>query len=118
MSEAARNLMAGFDEIDLAEIAADAQEALGRARNQLAALHQGELPPDADEAVALTPAQWLWRWNRATPEQRLERIAQIQEEAEAARRCHLMQHEREIQERQAEILRLQRHMERPDGGVE
>lgn len=48
---------------------------------ELAALHQGEEPYD-DESMVPTPAQWIWRWNRATPEERLfiagarERVSQ------------------------------------------
>ncbi|WP_282204512.1 hypothetical protein [Kitasatospora fiedleri] len=45
-------------------------------RQQLAALHQGEEPYN-DEHVVPTPGQWVWQWNRATPEQRLAKAAQV-----------------------------------------
>jgi hypothetical protein len=36
----------------------------------LAALREGEEPHE-DDRTWPTPAQWIWRWNQATPERRL-----------------------------------------------
>lgn len=44
------------------------------AEAQLAALHEGEEPYE-DENTAPTPAQWIWRWNRATAQERMEAAA-------------------------------------------
>lgn len=53
-------------DVALAELAPELDE--------LAALHQGE-EPYTDDRVVPTPAQWIWRWNRATPTERLEYAA-------------------------------------------
>ncbi|WP_441251171.1 hypothetical protein [Kitasatospora sp. McL0602] len=37
---------------------------------RLATFHEGEEPYN-DERLIPTAAQWIWQWNRATPEQRL-----------------------------------------------
>jgi hypothetical protein len=39
-------------------------------RAELAAFHEGEEPYDDDRLIP-TPGQWIWRWNRATPAERL-----------------------------------------------
>lgn len=46
------------------------------AEAQLAALHEGEEPYE-DERLVPTPAQWIWLWNRAALEKRLEKAAQV-----------------------------------------
>jgi hypothetical protein len=48
----------------------------------LAALHEGE-EPWGDDGAEPTPAQWLWCFNRVTPEERLE-LARCFQENEAA----------------------------------
>ncbi|MFE1321628.1 hypothetical protein [Kitasatospora phosalacinea] len=45
-------------------------------QQQVAAFHEGEQPYE-DERVVPTPSQWIWQWNRATPEQRLAKAAQV-----------------------------------------
>lgn len=47
------------------------------AEQRLARLHEGEQPLPEDENVELTPAQMLWRWNRATPADRLKAATYI-----------------------------------------
>ncbi|MFE2850615.1 hypothetical protein ACFXJO_05705 [Streptomyces lavendulae] len=73
-----------------AQIDAQARE-IDRLRDGLAALHEGEEQP-VDEHVVPSPAQWLWQWNHATPEQRLDMAGQIISASETASRCHLDGH--------------------------
>lgn len=70
------------------------------ARAALAALHEGE-EPDSDPLAEPTPAQWLWRWNRATPEQRLEVAAVFMANAARAEHCMFMRHEARLAEHDA-----------------
>lgn len=62
---------------------------------ELARLHEGE-ERYVDEAVVQTPAQWIWCWNRATPEERLKGAARILERGDRASRCVELGHEREL----------------------
>lgn len=57
------------------EQAVQHRAAMARVEAELAGLHEGEEPYEDERAVP-TPAQWLWRWNRATPAERLERAGQ------------------------------------------
>jgi hypothetical protein len=43
---------------------------------ELTTLHEGEEPYE-DERLVPTPGQWIWLWNRATPEQRLAKAQQV-----------------------------------------
>jgi hypothetical protein len=64
-------------EYDLADTVLDVvRPHVAAVEEQLAALHQGEEPYE-DEASIPTPAQWIWRWNRCTPEQRLDAAAHV-----------------------------------------
>lgn len=47
-------------------------------------------PPS--EGVHPTPAEWIYLWNRATPEQRLERAHIVLDNAAAAERCRMSAH--------------------------
>ncbi|MFF5445449.1 hypothetical protein [Streptomyces sp. NPDC012888] len=71
----------------------------------LALLHAGE-EPHLDEHTVPTPAQWIWRWNRATPEQRLEVTERIIAEAERASTCLLMAHEKRLPDAEAALARV------------
>lgn len=62
-----------------------------QAEATLAALRHGEEQP-ADEYLHPTPAQWLWRWNRATPEQRLDTVGRILSAFETSSRCFIEAH--------------------------
>jgi hypothetical protein len=62
-----------------AEMQADEQRAA--AELALALLHEGEQPPPEDEGIELSPAQMIWRWNRATPADRLAAATYIREES-------------------------------------
>lgn len=70
---------------------------LASAKAELAALHQGEEPYE-DERVAATAAQWIWLWNRATPERRLEAAEQVRSQSAAVDRCRLGLHEHRLAE--------------------
>lgn len=64
---------------------------------ELALLHEGE-EPYTEEAVIPTPAQWIWKWNRATPERRLQKAEAVLHAAEASTRCLLNDHQSAIEE--------------------
>jgi len=66
-----------------------------QARAELAQLHEGE-EPHLDEHTVATPAQWIWHWNRATPDRRLEVITEIQGMQDRADRCFMGFHEGQI----------------------
>lgn len=65
-----------------------------------AALHEGEEPP-ADEGFPVTPAEWIWCWNRAIPELRLDMAGRILWAFETADVCFVMDHKREAPRRKA-----------------
>ncbi|MER7813830.1 hypothetical protein [Streptomyces sp. NPDC096153] len=71
----------------------------------LAQLRAGE-EPHADERTVATPAQWIWRWNRATPADRLAVAAQVQDACARADHCHLMNHEARLADTTAELAVL------------
>lgn len=56
-------------------------------RQEVARLRAGEADQPAAESVQPTPAQWIRRWNRGTPEQRLAMADQILRNAQAAHHC-------------------------------
>jgi hypothetical protein len=51
--------------------------AVAELRAELGRLREGEEPYDDDEWLVPTPAQWIWRWNRATPAERLARAERV-----------------------------------------
>lgn len=53
---------------------------------ELAALHEGEEPHEHENTEA-TPAQWIWLWNRATPQERCALAARTREDAAVAMNC-------------------------------
>jgi hypothetical protein len=66
-----------FDEHGyLASRLAQVERQLALAQARIAELHEGEEPYD-DERIVPSPSQWLWQWNRATPEKRLAKAAQV-----------------------------------------
>ncbi|WP_327377978.1 hypothetical protein OG393_30870 [Streptomyces sp. NBC_01216] len=74
-----------------------AKDRARKAHTALAALHEGEQPRD-DERIVPTPGQWIWQWNRATPEQRLEFAARLISGSERADRCVLEHHPAQIEQ--------------------
>ena len=79
------------------------------AEAELATLREGE-EPHADEAAIATPAQWIWLWNRATPERRLEVAEQIQESAARADRCFMGNHEGRLADIEPAIARVHAYL--------
>ncbi|WP_435610871.1 hypothetical protein [Streptomyces sp. C10-9-1] len=75
-------------------------------RKKLNALHEGE-EPSPDEHVAQTPAQWIWSWNRATPEQRLDMAARILDASGRAEACIMGAHEGRLEQQQLRLTRLE-----------
>jgi hypothetical protein len=53
---------------------------------ELARFHEGEEPHE-DPLLVATPAQWIWLWNRATPEERLHVAASAGRNAAAEKEC-------------------------------
>ncbi|MEU5772719.1 hypothetical protein ABZ819_05360 [Streptomyces venezuelae] len=72
---------------------------------ELERLHAGE-EPVTDEHVIPTPAQWIWKWNRATPEKRLDMAAQIFDAMPRANNCFMGDHEAQIARLREELARL------------
>ena len=67
-------------------------------------LRAGE-EPVTDEGVAPNPGQWIWHWNRATPEKRLSMAAQIQDGMARSNNCFMADHEAQIEQLSAELER-------------
>lgn len=72
---------------------------------KLARFHEGE-EPVTDERVEATPGQWIWRWNRATPDHRLQVVRDIKAAAALADRCFQGGHEARLDEQQARLAQL------------
>lgn len=61
------------------------EAALGQAQAEVARLTAGE-EPVTDPAVHLTAGQWIWEWNRAAPEARLQAAERVMRDTERASR--------------------------------
>ncbi|MER5350619.1 hypothetical protein ABT093_09835 [Kitasatospora sp. NPDC002551] len=70
---------------------AELTEQRDTAQATLALLHQGEEPYE-NEQVMPTPAQWIWRWNRITPDRRLELATRVLAAGEEASTCFVENH--------------------------
>jgi len=92
------------------QLACDDVAELERLRAEIARLREGE-EPYTDEGVVPTPAQWIWRWNRATSKRRLERAAQIMEMGEQAFACSMADHQGALEELRNAAATLARVME-------
>ena len=68
-------------------------------------LRAGE-EPITDEGIAPNPGQWIWQWNRATPEKRLSMAAQIQDGMTRSNNCFMADHEAQIANLRGEVERL------------
>ncbi|MEU8920367.1 hypothetical protein AB0D10_05425 [Kitasatospora sp. NPDC048545] len=71
---------------DLARLGHDQMKRAEQAEAALAALHEGEEPYE-DERLVPTPAEWIWKWNRATPAERLLRAQRILVHRSQVSRC-------------------------------
>lgn len=76
LSAAGQNGAHGDDWPNIAPSIRALGERASNAEAALAQLREGEEPYE-DERIVPTPAQWIWNWNRATPEQRLDVVAYI-----------------------------------------
>jgi hypothetical protein len=74
-----------------------------RAEAELARLHEGE-EPVINPAVMHTPAQWIWQWNRAPLEKRLQVVEAAMRDGAAAHDCRINGHTERIHDgRHAEM---------------
>lgn len=80
----------------------DIRNTAARLRAEAERLQAGE-EPYSDESITPTPAQWIWHWNRATPENRLDKAGQILDGMARSNRCFLHDHEAEIQTLRTEL---------------
>jgi hypothetical protein len=68
-------------------------------------LYAGEEPFVENLAVTPTPGQFIWKWNRATPEKRLSMAAEILAGMKQANDCFIADHETQIAGLRAEAAR-------------
>lgn len=76
---------------------------------QLAQFFEGE-EPYTDTSRIPTPAQWIWKWNRATPAQRLQIAEAVLRTSDADQKCFLEDHHAavdELREARVAIARIQ-----------
>lgn len=95
----------------------NAVTALRRERDEQATelerLYAGE-EPVTDTRVTPTPAQWIWQWNRATPEKRLDMAKQIFDAMPRADNCFMADHDAQIAHLRDEVARLRGEPTKPD----
>jgi hypothetical protein len=78
-----------------------------RAEAELARLHEGE-EPVINPAVMHTPAQWIWQWNRAPLEKRLQVVEAAMRDGAAAHDCRINGHTERIHDgRHAEMALIE-----------
>jgi predicted RNase H-like nuclease (RuvC/YqgF family) len=77
-----------------------------QAEADLARLRAGESAEPAAPHVTLTPAEWIRKFNDATPEERLRVVEVLLEGAARGSRCFQLDHEGVIEMFQAELTRL------------
>jgi hypothetical protein len=80
----ARWFLENFDTHDLADLCAGHEAALTKLR---AGEEDGYI-----ENTEPTPGQWLWKYNRATPERRLQMAAAFMRQAAVVERCEMEDH--------------------------
>jgi hypothetical protein len=90
---------------DIRNTAAQTRNALNAQVAEVQQLRAGE-EPVTDEGVAPNPGQWIWHWNRATPEKRLSMAAQIQDGMIRSNNCFMAEHEAKIEHLSAELEQL------------
>ncbi|QQM45221.1 hypothetical protein [Streptomyces liliifuscus] len=93
---------------------ADRQLSTEDPRVRLAQFFEGE-EPYTDERVIPTPAQWIWKWNRATPARRLQIAEAVLGAWDVNQKCLLDDHLgaiEELHEARAAIYRV-RQLHRP-----
>ncbi|MCX5407479.1 hypothetical protein OHA37_26900 [Streptomyces sp. NBC_00335] len=80
---------------------------IDRLRDALAGLHEGE-ESHPEAANSGSPAQWIWSWNRAAPEQRLDMAGRILAAFETADGCFLLNHKTETPRRKSAEATIER----------
>ncbi|MEU8362338.1 hypothetical protein AB0C27_40600 [Nonomuraea sp. NPDC048882] len=85
--------------------AAAAIQRAEQAETEVARLRAGEAPEPPSPHTTLTPAQWLRCFNDATPEKRLQVIADLQGEVDRGFECFRMNHKGVIEDLRAELTR-------------
>ncbi|WP_329215259.1 hypothetical protein OG352_06435 [Streptomyces sp. NBC_01485] len=90
---------------DIRNAAAGLRKKCDAQATEVAQLREGE-EPVTDQRVAPNPGQWIWQWNRATPEKRLSMAAQIIDGMAIANNCFMADHEARISSLNAELERL------------
>ncbi|MGW5633931.1 hypothetical protein [Streptomyces sp. NPDC003832] len=76
---------------------------------RLAQFFEGE-EPYTDPRLVPTPAQWIWKWNRATPSRRLQIAEAVLQAWDADQKCFLEDHHAavdELREARITITRIQ-----------
>ncbi|NUP23451.1 MAG: hypothetical protein HOZ81_46835 [Streptomyces sp.] len=74
---------------------------------ELAALRRGEEPYE-DERIVPTPAQWIWAWNRATPERRLQAAEKTIADADHNYRCFMQRWPEQARDAEARLSAVRR----------
>lgn len=97
-------------------VLASRSKELAELRDQLARFHEGEEPVTSALHEA-TPAQWIWKWNRSTPEQRLGMASRIQDAFARSSACFMGGHEARLDQQQARLTRLEKDAESSDLAV-
>lgn len=72
---------------------------------ELERLRAGE-EPVTDSRIVPTPGQWMWQWNRATPEKRQAMATQILDGMTRSSNCFMADHEAQIASLRVEVERL------------
>ena len=75
---------------------------LDQLHNELDRLRAGE-EPGWDPLTEPTPGQWIARWNRATPQERLRVAEAVMRDADTARHCLLMAHEKHAEQQRDQL---------------
>lgn len=89
---------------------AELQQRAETAEAKLAALHEGEEPYE-DERTVPTPAQWIWRWNRATPAERLDRAGRVLADVDHVYQCFLLKWPERAREAETRVSELQARLD-------
>jgi hypothetical protein len=77
------------------------------AETELERLGAGE-EPGGDPLIEPTPGQWIWQWNRATLEQRLNVVTALQRDSARGRDCFFMDHKKRLGEQRHAWVALAR----------
>ncbi|MFF9043306.1 hypothetical protein [Streptomyces parvulus] len=89
------------------------REELQRAETAFAHLREGEVPlAEGQHPATASPAQWLWLWNRSTPDERLARAEQIIKVSQEAAACFLEKHDPNLEQLRHRVSTAEAAVER------